>query len=141
MKLEDQVLSIKQVQELQELGFDIIKNSSAIVIIKENDTFIVDKEMIEKNIFGITDKIEDLFYSMTIGDIIEVLPILIYYLEEYETRLIIKKTYYGYTINYDNIFSSLRETVGIPFSTYKNNYIDALFDCLMWCIKQKHIKI
>ena len=33
MKLEEQVLSIEQVQELQELGFDVIRNSSAIVII------------------------------------------------------------------------------------------------------------
>ena len=30
MKLEDQVLSIEQIQELQELGFDVIKNSSTI---------------------------------------------------------------------------------------------------------------
>ena len=78
MNIEEQVLSIKQVFKLQNLGFDVIKNSSVIVIIKENGTFIVDKEMVEKNIFGITDKIEDMFYSMTIGDMIEVLPEIIH---------------------------------------------------------------
>ena len=74
MNIEEQVLRIEQVFKLQDLGFDVIKNSSAIVIIKENGTFIVDKEMVEKNIFGITDKIEDMFYSMTIGDIINIIP-------------------------------------------------------------------
>ena len=32
MKLEDQVLSINQVQELQELGFDVKKNASMVWI-------------------------------------------------------------------------------------------------------------
>ena len=35
MNLEDQVLSIEQVRELQELGFDVSKYSS-VVLINEN---------------------------------------------------------------------------------------------------------
>ena len=30
--------------------------------------------MVEKNVFGILDKIQDMFYSMTIEDMIKVLP-------------------------------------------------------------------
>ena len=124
MKIEDQVLNIEQVQELQELGFDVIKNSSAIVIIKENDTFIVSKEMVEKNIFGITDKLEDMFYTMTIGDIINIIPTKI---NEY--MLDMNRAY----ISYDNTKNNLYYT-----SRYK--FIDNLFDCLVWCIKHKYIK-
>ena len=139
MKIEDQVLSIEQVLELQELGFDVIKNSSAIVIIKENGTFIVDKEIIEKNIFGITDKIEDLFYSMTIGDIIEVLP-----------EKIIEEYYGGNVISFMEInkksvcyscYNKCAESDTMAFISTQENLIDSLFDCLVWCIKEKHIAL
>ena len=40
MKLEDQVLSIDQIQELQELGFDVIKHSS----LKSNGKQIITKD-------------------------------------------------------------------------------------------------
>ena len=125
MKLEDQVLSIEQVLKLQNLGFDVIKNSSSIVIIKENGTFIVDKEMVEKNIFGITDKIEDMFYSMTIGDIINIIPTKI---NEYVLDM--NREYISYDNTKDNLYYTSR---------YK--FIDNLFDCLVWCIKQKHITL
>ena len=125
MKLKNQVLSIEQVLELQELGFDVIKNSSAIVIIKENDTFIVGKEMIEKNIFGITDKIEDLFYSMTIGDIINIIPTKI---NEYVLDM--NREYISYDNTKNNLYYS---------SIYR--FIDNLFDCLMWCIKHRYINL
>lgn len=124
MNIKEQVLRIEQVVKLQDLGFDVVKNSSVIVIIKENDTFIVSKEMVEKNIFGITDKIKDMFYSMTIGDIINIIPTKI---NEY--ILDMNKEY----ISYDNTKDDLYYT-----SRYK--FIDNLFDCLVWCIKHKYIK-
>ena len=126
MKLEDQVLSIEQVVKLQNLGFDVIKNSSTIVIIKENGTFIVNKEMIEKNIFGVTDKIEDMFYSMTIGDIIEVLP------ENIDNNffLMFEKDYVAYNNRYL-----------VLMSKEEKNLITTLFETLKWCIKQKHIDL
>ena len=124
MNIEEQVLRIEQVVKLQDLGFDVVKNSSAIVIIKENDTFIVSKEMVEKNIFGITDKIEDMFYSMTIGDIINIIPTKI---NEY--ILDMNREYISYDNTKDNLYYTSR---------YK--FIDNLFDCLVWCIKHKYIK-
>ena len=125
MNIEEQVLRIEQVFKLQDLGFDVIKNSSAIVIIKENGTFIVDKEMVEKNIFGITDKIEDMFYSMTIGDIINIIPTKI---NEYVLDM--NREYISYDNTKDNLYYTSR---------YK--FIDNLFDCLVWCIKHKYINL
>ena len=125
MNIEEQVLRIGQVVKLQDLGFDVIKNSSTIVIIKENGPFIVDKEMVEKNIFGITDKIEDMFYSMTIGDIINIIPTKIN--DEYVLDM--NREYISYDNTKDNLYYTSR---------YK--FIDNLFDCLVWCIKHKYIK-
>ena len=125
MNIEEQVLRIGQVAKLQDLGFDVIKNSSAIVIIKENGPFIVDKEMVEKNIFGITDKIEDMFYSMTIGDIINIIPTKI---NEYVLDM--NREYISYDNTKDNLYYTSR---------YK--FIDNLFDCLVWCIKHKYINL
>ena len=129
MKIKDQVLSIEQVVKLQNLGFDVIKNSSAIVIIKENDTFIVNKEMIEKNIFGVTNKIENMFYSMTIGDIISVLPIKI----EEDYFLSVNSEYCEYT--------SMVGVIDTIFFTREKEIINNLFKTLVWCIKEKHIKL
>ena len=123
--MKNQALSIEQIFKMQNLGFDVIKNSSAIVIIKENGTFIVNKEMIEKNIFGVTDKIEDMFYSMTIGDIMECLP------EKIEEQVL-------------NIFA-FGETWSVGWEDIQyygsNTLIDALFETLKWSIKEKHIEL
>ena len=135
MKIENQVLSIEQVRELQELGFDVIQNSSAIVIIKENDTFIVDKEMIEKNIFGITDKIEDLFYSMTIGDIIEVLP------EKIKTYSAIadKELYFYLRVTKSEVIYAPLIIDDFLSCSNEDKLINILFKTLIWCIKERHI--
>lgn len=138
MKIEDQILSIEQVLELQELGFDVIKNSSAIVIIKENGTFIVDKEMIEKNIFGITDKIEDLFYSMTIGDMIEVLPKKI---KAYSRNADEEINFYHRMNNAGIIYASTIMIEDSIFCSSEDKLINNLFNTLIWCIKEKHIKL
>ena len=136
MKIEDQVLSIEQIKELQELGFDVIKNSSAIVIIKENGTFIVDKEMVEKNIFGITNKIEDMFYSMTIGDIINILPVKIE--EDYSVKI---EEDYFLSVNLEYCAYSMVGGVDTIFFTREKELINNLFNTLVWCIKQKYIEI
>ena len=112
MKLEDQVLSIEQVQELQELGFDIIKYAS----LKSNG-----EQIIIKDDFYIGGA--PLFSTMTIGDIINILPIVT---EE----------------NVLNIFA-FGETWSVGWEGIQycgsNTLIDALFETLKWCIKEKHI--
>ena len=137
MKIEDQVLIIEQVVKLQNLGFDVIKNSSAIVIIKENGTFIVNKEMIEKNIFGVTNKIENMFYSMTIGDMIEVLPEKI---KTYSANAD-KEIYFYPRINNTGIIYVPAMIDDCIFYSSEDKLINNLFKTLVWCIKEKHIKL
>ena len=123
MKLKDQVLSIEQVQELQELGFDVKEHSSMYYLPYYNsssykiDGYILDT--IEKN---------DSFNSiptLSIGDIIDILPI-----EIHKYVLVMNKKY----IAYDDGANTL-------FYAYRRRFIDSLFDCLVWCIKEKYIKL
>ena len=123
MKLKDQVLNIEQVQELQELGFDVKEHSSMYYLPYYNsssykiDGYILDT--IEKN---------DSFNSiptLSIGDIIDILPI-----EIHKYVLVMNKKY----IAYDDGANTL-------FYAYRRRFIDSLFDCLVWCIKEKYIKL
>ena len=119
MKLEDQVLSIEQVRELQELGFDFRKYSSACVIeAKDRNKYIVDRRLVETEIIEYHE-------TMTIGDIMECLP------EEIEENVL-------------NIFA-FGETWSVGWEGIKycgsNTLIDALFETLKWCIKEKHIEL
>lgn len=118
MNLKDQVLSIEQVrelQELQELGFDINKHSS----LKSNG-----KQIIVKDDFYIGGA--PLFPTMTIGDIIEVLPEIIH--KKYS--LDIGKNYVDYCDDHFAINGYVEFKL-----------IDALFEMLKWCIKEKHIEL
>jgi hypothetical protein len=125
MKIEDQVLSIEQVRELQELGFDVRKHASLYFVeekyfVKEN--FIVLPEQID-----ITRVPEDVKITptMTIGDIIKVLPT-----EIDEFVLNMNRRYVAYDSRTDSLFYA-----------YRYRFINSLFDCLVWCIKQKHIAL
>ena len=128
MNLKDQVLSIEQVQELQELGFDVKKYAS-VVLINE-------KIYIRDDIKCLT---EQFTYSLTIGDIIEVLPkkkegSFIVYGKEY-------KTDYKLTIDNKNVAYICRET-GVSFGFFEQDkLINSLFETLKWCIANKHITI
>ena len=123
MNIKEQVLSIEQVQELQELGFDVKEHSSMYYLPYYNsssykiDGYILDT--IEKN---------DSFNSiptLSIGDIIDILPI-----EIHKYVLVMNKKY----IAYDDGANTL-------FYAYRRRFIDSLFDCLVWCIKEKYIKL
>ena len=114
MKIEEQVLNISQVQKLIELGFDINKYSS----LKSNG-----KQIIVKDDFYIGGA--PLFPTLTIGDIIDVLP-----------------TEIGkYVLNINRRDVSYDSRTNILFYAYRYRFIDSLFDCLVWVIKQKHIDL
>lgn len=119
MKLEDQVLSIDQVRELQELGFDVKKNASMVWI--NNRLFSKDDTTTQCMIVQV-----DYTPTMTIGDIIEVLP-----------------TEIGkYVLNINKIYVSYYDSkTNILFYAYRYRFINSLFDCLVWCIKEKHIAL
>ena len=127
MKLEDQVLSIEQVRELQELGFDVKKYASMCWV-----TYTSDEPPYEKE-YNLSILDEFCYESasleptptMTIGDIIEVLPT-----EIDEFVLNINRRYVAYDSRTTNLFYA-----------YRYRFINSLFDCLVWCIKQKHISL
>ena len=125
MKLEDQVLSIEQVQELQELGFDVRKHASLYFV--EEKSFIKEKFIVLPEQIDITKVPADvkIIPTMTTGDIINILPI-----EIYQYVLVMNKKY----IAYDDGANTL-------FYAYRHRFIDSLFDCLVWCIKEKYIKL
>ena len=124
MERKGQVLSIGQVRELKKLGFDVKKHSSMCYLPYYNSSLY--------KIDGYTlDTIErnDSFHSiptMSIGDIIEVLP------ENIDNNffLMFEKDYVTYNNRY--VFLMGKE---------EKNLINALFETLKWCIKEKHIKL
>ena len=119
MNLKDQVLSIVQVRELQELGFDVNKHSS----LKSNG-----KQIIVQDDFYIGGA--PLFPTMTIGDIIEVLP----------NRINIERFLFRLEINNPSVYYTDRiKNTGIYF--YNKGLIDNLFETLKWCIEEKHIEL
>ena len=128
MKLEDQVLSIAQVQELQELGFDVKKYASMCWV-----TYTSDEEPYEKE-YNLSILDEFCYESasleptptMSIGDIIEVLPENI----DNNVFLMFEKDYVAYNNRYL-----------VLMSKEEKNLITALFETLKWCIKQKYITL
>ncbi len=119
MNIKNQVLSIEQVRELKKLGFDVEKYASMCWLPPAN----------EVNSFSPVNKqfwnAAELKYipTLTIGDIMECLP------EEIEENVL-------------NIFA-FGETWSVGWEGIQycgsNTLIDALFETLKWCIKEKHI--
>ena len=126
MKLEDQVLSIEQIKELQELCFDFRKYASMCVIeAKDKNKYIVDRRLIGLHIGFMETEVIEYHETMTIGDIMKCLP------EEIEEKVL-------------NIFA-FGETWSVGWEGIQycgsNTLIDALFETLKWCIKQKHLEL
>lgn len=116
MKLENQILSIKQVRELIELGFDIEKYTS----IRSNG------EEITEDDFYI--RAAPLFSTMTIGDIISVLPAKI-------------EECYFLSVNPEHCEYSMVGGIDTIFYTREKEIINNLFNTLVWCIKNKYITL
>ena len=126
MKIKDQVLSIAQVQELIESGFDVNKHASMCWI-----KYTSDEEPYEET-YNLTILDENCYEmsclspipTLTIGDIIKILP------KEIEEKVL-------------NIFA-FGETWSVGWEGIQycgsNTLIDALFEALKWCIINKHIQ-
>ena len=127
MNLKDQVLSIDQVQELQELGFDINKYSSMCWIYDR--LFSTEDETTKAMICQIKS-----IPTLTIGDIIEILP------KEIDFKFgIIWIISIQFLNNKYQVFYSCEKQIARVDSDKK--YINALFETLKWCIANKHIAI
>ena len=134
MKLEEQVLSIEQIKELQELGFDVNKYASMCWV-----AYTSDEEPYEKE-YSLSILDEFCYESasleptptMTIGDIIEVLPKAInddgeLYVLSIEIR---NNNYYKVAYN-DYLFCN--------YAYNSITLISALFDTLKWVIENKYL--
>ena len=128
MNIKEQVLSIEQVRELQELGFDVEKYASMCWV-----TYTSDEKPYEKE-YSLSILDEFCYESasleptptMSIADIIGVLPTKI---DKYELN-----------INRRDVSYSESRT-NILFYAYRYRFINSLFDTLVWCIKQEYIKL
>ena len=143
MNIKEQVLSIAQVQELQELGFDVNKHASMCWI-----KYTSDEEPYEET-YNLTVLDENCYEmsclapipTLSIGDIMEILPKVIPILDTAKSSIfsVLKsyvlqtdmKTYLKYKYEDGN---NLLVTIE---STY---FINILFDTLIWCIINKHIQ-
>ena len=126
MEIKEQILSIEQIQELINLGFDFRKYSSTCVIeAKDRNKYIVDRRLIGLHIGFMETEVIEYHETMTIGDIMKCLP------EEIEEKVL-------------NIFA-FGETWSVGWEGIQycgsNTLIDALFETLKWCIKQKHLEL
>lgn len=129
--MSKQVLSIEQMKHLQELGLDISKASMMYVEI--------DKEVIcaNKNITYLLKGCEygkvfiDVF---TLQDILDLLPDNIVS-DKFENDLMIVNMYNNWSVFYSfsNEFDSLK-------CFRSRELIDAAYEMLCWCIKNKYIK-
>jgi hypothetical protein len=138
MEIEEQVLSIEQVRELQELGFDFRKYSSACVIeAKDRNKYIVDRRLIGLHIGFMETEVIEYHETMTIGDIIDVLP------EKIKTysRNADKEIYLYPRISNRGIIYTSTMIEDCIFCSIEDKLINNLFNTLVWCIKEKHIKL
>ena len=128
MKLKDQVLSIEQVQELQELGFDVEKYATLYWASCDgcSSANCFERQILELNISKSKCCVNqtNIIPTLTIGDIMDILPEKIY--NNYSLE--ISKNYVDYCDVHISINLEIEEKL-----------IDAFFEMLKWCIKQKHI--
>jgi hypothetical protein len=137
MEIEEQVLSIEQVRELQELGFDFRKYSSACVIeAKDRNKYIVDRRLIGLHIGFMETEVIEYHETMTIGDIINILPVKIE--EDYSVKI---EEDYFLSVNLEYCGYSMVGGIDTIFLISEKEFINNLFKTLVWCIKQKHIKL
>lgn len=147
--MEKQVLTIKQMQELIELGIDItsasMKWAPKLRWDKNGDNREVYGYILDINYtpvgapFWDTMDGKDTIPTFTLHDIINILP---QYIEDNEYELRVKKdevTYESYDA-YDEMGNSF---VLIDYSIYNdecNTILDCAFEMLKWCIKEKYIE-
>ena len=131
MNIEEQVLSLEQIKELQELGFDFRKYSSACVIeAKDRNKYIVDRKLIGLHIGFMETEVIEYHETMTIGDIIDILP---------HHKFLLEKGYEDTNMYHlEHKFSSLE---GIKILQHESgSFLRLLFDNLKWCIINKLIE-
>ena len=138
MNIKEQVLTIEQVRELQELGFDVEKHASMCWIKYKSDI-----EPYEET-YHLTTLDESCYEAsclspiptLTVGDIMDILPKEI---NDYYRLRAIQTTNQDSNIYYCAYVCSSLGTCKISFED--KTLIIPLFETLKWCIKEKHIAL
>jgi len=137
MELNKQVLSIEQVQELIELGFDVEKYASMAYF--EQSPFIPIKQPKKYELEILTDSLIgnrgslEVIPTLTIGDIIDILP------KKIKKDDLTYIFHIEYSHNSISIYYDVERGIGTYFFIKTNELIYGLFETLKWCIKNKHI--
>ena len=135
MKLKDQVLTKTQVYELINLGFDVEKYATSVIITAiDNNHYIVDKKLIDMGF--IKAEVIKYFPTLTIGDIMDILPERIEDIYNYDFQS--AKLNGKFIVRYNDYKHEFKESY---FIIEDKNQINALFETLKWCIENKHIAI
>lgn len=136
MNIKEQVLSIHQVKELQELGFDVRKYATlAVIEAKDGNHYIVDRRLLSINMGFMETEVIEYFETLSIGDLMDILPSLICW----DFALRIEKFTDDNINDYQTIYrENLRDET--LYFTSEANLIDALFAMLKKCIQNNHIQ-
>ena len=134
--IKEQVLSIHQVKELQELGFDVRKYATlAVIEAKDGNHYIVDRRLLSINMGFMETEVIEYFETLSIGDIMDILP---------ETILIDREDgvlFCNNTLQTDMRCYLRYASISTIIEIKRNEkFINMLFDLLKWCIKNKHIQ-
>lgn len=126
--MKKQVLTIKQMQRLKELGVDTSKASCSYDIHKTTNAFEL--------LWGFEEDSNDVMFdtipTFTLQDILDLLPHRV----GEELVLFIDKSEKAWRIGYTDIDS---EEI---FEDFKSeNFIDAAYTMLCWCAENEYIKI
>ncbi|MCK9477254.1 MAG: hypothetical protein M0R46_15160 [Candidatus Muirbacterium halophilum] len=129
MELENQILNVEQIKELRELGFDVNKHASVEINTTINKKqYVVSSSFVQLYPEFGDDNVIERYSTMTIGDIISVLPVII-------------KEEYFLSVNSEYCTYSMIEGLDTIFYTWEKEPINNLFKTLVWCIKNKYITL
>lgn len=139
MNLYEQVLNITQVQELINIGFDVRKYAtSAVIEAKDGNYYIVDRRLLSINMGFMETEVIEYFETLSIGDIMEILPAFIDI--PFPAEMKIYPIRYFIDVNKAGVWYYNNDSKSSLISFLKTNIINSLFEILKWCIKNKHIK-
>lgn len=133
--MNEQVLSIKQMQELKKLGIDI---SKASMCWNTYDFFLIANNSDLKDVFNYLD--DDWMPTFTLQDILNILPKCIKTEDAIYTLFLCPNDLYdGYIVAYMDDSNELTHLKG--GSQYSSvSFLEAAFNMLKWCKENNYIK-
>ena len=133
--MSKQVLSIEQMQHLKELGLDTSNASMALIYTNSNGDVVdwenVNVDVHESSVGEYNPYLRRLYVAFTLQDILDLLPRSV----DVELLLFIDKGKNKWRIGYTDI-----ESNEIFEDFIDENFIDAAYEMLCWCIENGYVK-